>query len=304
MLGSEPLANGRVAEPDEELEFSVTTVNTVAPDVAKCIVYYKKVGGSTTGQITMSYDSDSERYKSGSAFSFGEFGEFDVWAEITMDRYTYTTGKYSVKSKRSLTNAEIRLKEDTFTYEPGGAKEFEPEIESVTISTGTATETVPKDAYTVIGETKGTDAKTYVLEIEANANSNYAGTAAVEWKILPCKLEYKIACAPKVYDGTANATVESIEFFKAEDGNVKVALTENDYTVADIKYDSANVGRSYGNEAVGATAAVTLTDSANSNYTLDGGTGIRTDKSKRCCTENCKRPHHASCKICCRKPRR
>ena len=129
------------------------------------------------------------------------------------------------------------------------------------------------------------------------------GSAAVTWTIYPYELNYEIVCAPKVYDGTVDANVESIKFFNPTNQNI-VALTENDYRVNSIKYDRANVGRNYGDEAVSATADVGLIGSAGSNYTLYGGTGIRTDKSKRCCTENCKRPHLHTDSLYLRRTRR
>ncbi len=91
-------------------------------------------------------------------------------------------------------------------------------------------------------------------------------------RVAKYKLAYEIVCLPKVYDGTKNGdpkNIKSIEFYGAEDANITADLTEKDYTVESIVYESENVGGNLGTLPVDATAVVKLSDTkAASNYEL------------------------------------
>ena len=104
---------------------------------------------------------------------------------------------------------------------------------------------------------------------ENHLDSDY-GT--ITCRVAKYKLAYEIVCLPKVYDGTKNGdpkNIKSIEFYGAEDANITADLTEKDYTVESIVYESENVGGNLGTLPVDATAVVKLSDTkAASNYEL------------------------------------
>ena len=104
---------------------------------------------------------------------------------------------------------------------------------------------------------------------ENHLDSDY-GT--ITCRVAKYKLAYEIVCLPKVYDGTKNGdpkNIKSIEFYGAEDANITVDLTEKDYTVESIVYESENVGGNLGTIPVSATAVIKLSDTkAASNYEL------------------------------------
>lgn len=104
---------------------------------------------------------------------------------------------------------------------------------------------------------------------ENHLDSDY-GT--ITCRVAKYKLAYELVCLPKVYDGTKNGdpkNIKSIEFYGAEDANITVDLTEKDYTVESIVYESENVGGNLGTIPVSATAVIKLSDTkAASNYEL------------------------------------
>lgn len=104
---------------------------------------------------------------------------------------------------------------------------------------------------------------------ENHLDSDY-GT--ITCRVAKYKLAYEIVCLPKVYDGTKNGdpkNIKSIEFYGAEDANITVDLTEKDYTVESIVYESESVGGNLGTIPVSATAVIKLSDTkAASNYEL------------------------------------
>lgn len=133
----------------------------------------------------------------------------------------------------------------------------------------------PESADTVWSDTPLTsrDAGEFVVYYKVFGDSNHLDSAygTISCRIAKYKLAYEIVCLPKVYDGTKNGdpkNIASITFFGAED-KTKVVLTEKDYTVESIVYESENVGGNLGTIPVSATASVKLNDTNTaSNYEL------------------------------------
>lgn len=141
-------------------------------------------------------------------FDISQIGTYKVWAEVSKDGYTRTSKIYTLNVGADLNDAQIALKQFTYTPLPDedDAEEFTAEIESVTLFG----EAVPADAYTVSGETTGKDAGDYEITITANPGSDYIGSKTVNWTINPCVLSDIDASMYRSYDGTTVVTADSI----------------------------------------------------------------------------------------------
>lgn len=269
MLDKNNLAEESNISVYKDLEFSFKS-GVVDGHSGKGVLFIQKEGALAPTAINASGDSDDYTCAP-MTFDISEVGTYKGWAEVSKDGYTLRSKIHTLNVGVNLNDADITLKQTQFTYTPGtdaGATEFTAEIKSVsvTFTEKNITVTIPDDVYTVSGD-KGTDAGEYNLIITAKEDSDYMDSATVTWDIIPCALVYEIVCRPKVYDGNTDAQIESIEFFTlAQD--VKVALTENDYTIESIEYDSKNVGRNLGRESVKVNATVSLKGSAANNYVL------------------------------------
>lgn len=98
-----------------------------------------------------------------------------------------------------LSQAVVKLKESTFTYDPQNSGGFSPVVTSVRLNG----RDVPAEAYTIGGDTTASQAGSYTLTVTAVEGSNYTGTASVSWTIDPCTLAgIRLAEPFKTYDGS------------------------------------------------------------------------------------------------------
>lgn len=149
----------------------------------------------------------------------------------------------------SIAEATVELSEDEFTYT---GSEQKPDV---TVKLGENTLTENTD-YTVTFGDNSTDAGTYTVTV--TGTGNYSGTATATYTISPAALTITGATlASKTYDGTTNATVESVTFSGLVN-SVSLSM-DTDYTATAV-FDDANAG-------TGKSATVTVTLS-NGNYSL------------------------------------
>ena len=130
--------------------------------------------------------------------------------------------------------------------------------------------------YTITGNT-GTNAGTYTLKIQAVDNSPYyTGSQEKQWSIVPLQL-YGLFLNQyiKVYDGTADITIENSVFkdnttFHTKSGG-PLTLTGQDFTILNIKSNFSNP-----NAYIGGSVTYTV-KLHNPNYTFTDSTGTNTD---------------------------
>lgn len=130
--------------------------------------------------------------------------------------------------------------------------------------------------YTITGNT-GTNAGTYTLKIQAVDNSPYyTGSQEKQWSIVPLQL-YGLFLNQyiKVYDGTADITIENSVFkdnttFHTKSGG-PLTLTGQDFTILNIKSNFSNP-----NAYIGGNVTYTV-KLHNPNYTFTDSTGTNTD---------------------------
>ena len=160
----------------------------------------------------------------------------------------------------SIAEATVELSEDEFTYT---GSEQKP---TVTVKLGDTPLTENID-YTVDYSDESINAGEYTVTV--TGTGNYSGTATATYTITPAALTITGATlASKTYDGTTNATVESVTFNGLVNSE---SLTLNtDYTATAV-FDDANAGRDKS-----ATVTVTL---SNGNYSLATSTYTLADQT-------------------------
>ena len=160
----------------------------------------------------------------------------------------------------SIAEATVELSEDEFTYT---GSEQKP---TVTVKLGDTPLTENID-YTVDYSDESINAGEYTVTV--TGTGNYSGTVTATYTISPVALTITGATlASKTYDGTTNATVESVTFNGLVNSE---SLTLNtDYTATAVFAD-ANAGR-------GKSATVTVTLS-NGNYSLATSTYTLADQT-------------------------
>ena len=166
----------------------------------------------------------------------------------TLDGVENTTLNWEIVGA-SIAEATVELSEDEFTYT---GSEQKPDV---TVKLGENTLTENTD-YTVTFGDNSTDAGTYTVTV--TGTGNYSGTATATYTFSPAALTITGATlASKTYDGTTNATVESVTFSGLV--NSESLSMDTDYTATAV-FDDANAG-------TGKSATVTVTLS-NGNYSL------------------------------------
>ena len=160
----------------------------------------------------------------------------------------------------SIANATVELSGGPFTYT---GTEQKP---TVTVKLGDTPLTANTD-YTVTFGDNSTDVDTCTVTV--TGTGNYSGTATATYTITPAALTITGATlASKTYDGTTNATVESVTFNGLVNSE---SLTLNtDYTATAV-FDDANAGTDKS-----ATVTVTL---SNGNYSLATSTYTLADQT-------------------------
>ncbi len=165
----------------------------------------------------------------------------------------------------SIVEATVTLSGGPFTY---NGSEQKP---TVTVKLGDKILTENID-YTVDYSDESINAGEYTVTV--TGTGNYSGTATATYTITPAALTITGATlASKTYDGTTNATVESVTFNGLVNSE---SLTLNtDYTATAV-FDDANAGTDKS-----ATVTVTLSNGnyslATSTYTLENQTIARAD---------------------------
>lgn len=140
------------------------------------------------------------------------------------DSNTSVTEPYTIKPAELQT---VTLKNNKLTYIYN--TEQTVEITSVTTKNGL---TVAAANYTVSGN-KGTDAKSYTLTVNAKANTNYTGSATVDWEIQKKSAkDFTVELDKKefTYDGTAkfpNVTVKDGENVLTKDTDYTLEFKDN-----------------------------------------------------------------------------
>ncbi|MCI7357492.1 MAG: YDG domain-containing protein [Parabacteroides sp.] len=163
----------------------------------------------------------------------------------------------------SIAEATVEQSEDEFTYT---GSEQKP---TVTVKLGDTPLTENID-YTVDYSDESINAGEYTVTV--TGTGNYSGTATATYTITPAALTITGATlASKTYDGTTNATVESVTFNGLVNSE---SLTLNtDYTATAV-FDDANAGTDKS-----ATVTVTLSNGnyslATSTYTLENQTIVQ-----------------------------
>lgn len=166
----------------------------------------------------------------------------------TLDGATGTEQVWSIVGA-SIADATVELSEDEFTYT---GSEQKP---TVTVKLGDTPLTENID-YTVDYSDESINAGEYTVTV--TGTGNYSGTVTATYTITPAALTITGATlASKTYDGTTNATVESVTFSGLVN-SVSLSM-DTDYTATAV-FDDANAG-------TGKSATVTVTLS-NGNYSL------------------------------------
>ena len=178
----------------------------------------------------------------------------------TLDGATGTEQVWSIVGV-PIADATVELSEDEFTYT---GSEQKPKVTAVTLDEKALT----KDTdYTVTYSDKSINAGKYTVTV--TGTGNYSGTATATYTISPAALTITGATlASKTYDGTTNATVESVTFSGLV--NSESLNMDTDYTATAVFAD-ANAG-------TGKSATVTVTLS-NGNYSLATSTYTLADQT-------------------------
>ena len=166
----------------------------------------------------------------------------------------------------SIADAKVTLDKNSFTYT---GSEQNPEVMAVTLDEKALTLNTD---YTVTFGDNSIDADTYTVTV--TGTGNYSGTVTATYTISPAALTITGATlASKTYDGTTNATVESVTFSGLV--NSESLSMDTDYTATAV-FDDANAGT-----GKSATVTVTLSNGnyslATSTYTLENQTIARAD---------------------------
>ena len=183
---------------------------------------------------------------------------------LSNDNYTLTeatgvTQAWSI-GEASIADATVELSETEFTYTGQSQKP------TVTVKLGDTPLTANTD-YTVTYSDKSINAGKYTVTV--TGTGNYSGTATATYTITPAALTITGATlASKTYDGTTNATVESVTFSGLV--NSESLNMDTDYTATAVFAD-ANAG-------TGKSATVTVTLS-NGNYSLATSTYTLADQT-------------------------
>lgn len=231
---------------------------------------------SVTAAITnaVSGDDVSVVYDSNSTTSATNVGNYtatvsgldgDDASNYTIEGVENTTLNWEIVGA-SIAEATVELSEDEFTYT---GSEQKPKVTAVTLDEKALT----KDTdYTVTYSDKSINAREYTVTI--TGTGNYSGTVTATYTISPAALTITGATlASKTYDGTTNATVESVTFSGLV--NSESLSMDTDYTATAVFSDAnAGTGKS-------ATVTVTLSNGnyslATSTYTLENQTIARAD---------------------------
>lgn len=230
---------------------------------------------SVTAAITnaVSGDDVSVVYDSNSTTSATNVGNYtatvsgldgDDASNYTIEGVENLSQKWSI-GVASIAGATVELNQNSFTY---NGSEQKP---TVTVKLGNQTLTENTD-YTVTYDGDTTNAGT--VKVTVTGTGSYSGTVTATYTITPAALTITGATlASKTYDGTTNATVESVTFNGLVNSE---SLTLNtDYTATAV-FDDANAGTDKS-----ATVTVTLSNGnyslATSTYTLENQTIARAD---------------------------
>ena len=180
-------------------------------------------------------------------------------ANYTLEGVENTTLNWEIVGA-SIADATVELSETTFTYN-GSAQQ-----PTVTVKLGDKILTENTD-YTVDYSDKSINAGEYTVTV--TGTGNYSGKVTDTYTISPATLTITGATlASKTYDGTTNATVESVTFSGLV--NSESLNMDTDYTATAVFAD-ANAG-------TGKSATVTVTLS-NGNYSLATSTYTLADQT-------------------------
>ena len=202
------------------------------------------------GTFALTYDENSKTAVGNYTAKVTGLGN----SNYTLDGATGTEQVWSIVGV-SIADAEVTLDKNSFTYTGSGQK---PEVTAVTLDEKALT----KDTdYTVAYSDKSINAGEYTVTV--TGKGNYSGTATATYTISPAALTITGATlASKTYDGTTNATVESVTFDDLKGSDILTIGT--DYT-AEAKFTDKSAA-----ESKTATVTVTLTNTVK-NYTLASG---------------------------------
>ena len=186
----------------------------------------------------------------------------DDASNYTIEGVENLSQKWSI-GVASIAGATVELNQNSFTY---NGSEQKP---TVTVKLGDTPLTENID-YTVDYSDESINAGEYTVTV--TGTGNYSGTVTATYTITPAALTITGATlASKTYDGTTNATVESVTFNGLVNSE---SLTLNtDYTATAV-FDDANAGKDKS-----ATVTVTLSNGnyslATSTYTLENQTIVQ-----------------------------
>ena len=224
---------------------------------------------SVTAEVTNAVDEDtfSLTYDENAKTAVGNYTAKVTGlgnSNYTLDGVENTTLNWEIVGA-SIAEATVELSEDEFTYT---GSEQKP---TVTVKLGDTPLTKDTD-YTVAYSDKSINAGEYTVTV--TGKGNYSGTATATYTISPAALTITGATlASKTYDGTTNATVESVTFSGLV--NSESLSMDTDYTATAV-FDDANAGT-----GKSATVTVTLSNGnyslATSTYTLENQTIARAD---------------------------
>ena len=250
-------ATAKISPLPVELDWGTTTTFTYDGNLKTVIA---TVTNLVVGdEITLTYEGNT-----GTAVS--SYTAKVIWLSAnnyTLDGATGTEQVWSIVGV-PIADATVELSEDEFTYT---GSEQKPKVTAVTLDEKALT----KDTdYTVTYSDKSINAGKYTVTV--TGTGNYSGTATATYTITPAALTITGATlASKTYDGTTNATVESVTFNGLVNSE---SLTLNtDYTATAV-FDDANAGTDKS-----ATVTVTLSNGnyslATSTYTLENQTIVQ-----------------------------
>ncbi len=167
-LGGEILNSGDILAVDKDYTLGVESTYD-----AVCFIHIQKQG-STDIKILQTKDNDSKYYECETGLKYGisEMGTYEIWAEVTKDRYTRKSEKYTFAVARDITAAEVTV--GSLTYNG------KPQTPEITVKIGE--ETLEKDKDYTVSVTAQTGAGTYTLTVVGKGS--YAGKCeSVPWTI-------------------------------------------------------------------------------------------------------------------------
>ena len=214
-----------------------------------------KVGEDT---FTLTYEGNTEKAVGSYTAKVTGLGNDNY----TLEGVENTTLNWEIVGA-SIAEATVELSEDEFTYT---GSEQKP---TVTVKLGDKILTENTD-YTVDYSDKSINAGEYTVTV--TGTGNYSGKVTDTYTISPATLTITGATlASKTYDGTTNATVESVTFSGLV--NSESLNMDTDYTATAV-FDDANAGTDKS-----ATVTVTLSNGnyslATSTYTLENQTIVQ-----------------------------